>query len=420
MKKLFVSFFSVLALFVCFSLPLAAAELSALPANCSSEEWSVLRLTNVERLNRGLDPLSTFAAIQSASDIRAKEISNTFSHTRPNGESCFTVLKQIPYYSAGENIAAGQLSPAEVVAGWMNSEGHRANILTEDFVHMAPGYYYLNSGYYYHWVQLFIGGCEVTNLSLWNGQDVYNVGADETVDSLGLALEVTCDMHGKSYIPVTKEMCRGNLNFSSYQGDETITISAYGKTVKATLSLNNDWFRDVPRGSWFYDAVKFVNEQGYFNGTAPRYFAPNGSMTRAMLVTVLHRMEGTPAPAIEESFSDVPAGTWYTNAVSWAEEQHIVDGIGGGRFAPDGKVTREQIATILYRYSQFKGYDVSDRASFASFPDAGQVSAYAREALQWAVGTGLMVGSDGKLLPRDSATRAQVAMMIYRYANMYE
>ena len=137
MKKFFISLFCLAATFICFSFPLAAADL---PASCSQQEWDVLKETNQERLNEGLEPLSTFTALQSASDIRANEITILFDHQRPNGESYFSVLQNIPYGLCGENIAAGLGDAAAVVDVWMNSAGHRANILEGSFCHMAPGY----------------------------------------------------------------------------------------------------------------------------------------------------------------------------------------------------------------------------------------------------------------------------------------
>ena len=141
-------------------------------------------------------------------------------------------------------------------------------------------------------------------------------------------------------------------------------------------------------------------------------------MTRAMLVTVLWRLDGSRAPAGRNTFTDVPGGQWFTDAVTWAAENGVVNGVGSGKFEPDGRVTREQIATILFRYAA-KRYDTSARADLSVFPDAGRVSAYAREALAWANAAGLVNGTDnghGLILdPQGDATRAQVAVILMRY-----
>ena len=176
----------------------------------------------------------------------------------------------------------------------------------------------------------------------------------------------------------------------------------------------------MPRpGNWAHEGIDFALENGLFNGTSATTFVPGGDMTRAMLVTVLWRLDGTPAPTGVNSFSDVPTGKWYTRAVAWAAENGVVNGMGNGRFDPEGRVTREQIATILFRYAQKKGFDVSARAELSAFPDGGSVSRYAREALSWAYAEELITGTrtaQGILLaPQGNATRAQVATILMRY-----
>ena len=138
-------------------------------------------------------------------------------------------------------------------------------------------------------------------------------------------------------------------------------------------------------------------------------------MTRAMLVTVLWRLDGKPAPKSANSFADVPGGQWYTEPVAWAAENGIVNGVGDNKFDPEGNITREQMATILYRYCNGKGIDTSKQGSLSGFPDAGKVSSYATTALQWTVAEGIIGGSDGKLLPQGNATRAQAATILMRF-----
>ena len=173
-------------------------------------------------------------------------------------------------------------------------------------------------------------------------------------------------------------------------------------------------FTDVTEKAWYYGAVEYAVRNGLMKGVGNDRFDPEGSMTRAMLVTVLWRYEGEPeAPA--NTFSDVKAGSWYFDAVSWAAANNIVGGVGDNKFDPDGNITREQMATILYRYCNGKGIDTSKQASISGFPDAGKVSSYAQTAMQWAVAEKLVNGSDGKLLPQGNATRAQVATILMRF-----
>ena len=174
-------------------------------------------------------------------------------------------------------------------------------------------------------------------------------------------------------------------------------------------------FTDVSRTSWFYADAAFVYEKGLFSGTDSSTFSPDASMTRAMLVTVLYRLEGQPAVTGSSSFADVKSGVYYERAVIWAAANGIVTGTGSASFSPDAKVTREQLATILYRYAQYRKLDTSANAKLNGFSDADNVSGYAGAALGWAVAEGLVNGASGRLMPKGNATRAQVAAIFHRF-----
>lgn len=189
--------------------------------------------------------------------------------------------------------------------------------------------------------------------------------------------------------------------------------------VNGVTAIARFLFTDVVAGTWYYGAAAYAYNNGLFAGMTPTTFAPNATMTRAMLVSVLWRLAGEPAPKAPNTFVDVPDGAWYTDAVTWAAENGVVSGIGGSRFDPSGFVTREQTAEILYNYAHSKGYDVSARADLTAFPDAGSVSGWAEEALSWANAAGLINGTvrDGQTIldPQGSASRAQVAMILMNY-----
>ncbi len=179
-------------------------------------------------------------------------------------------------------------------------------------------------------------------------------------------------------------------------------------------------FTDVKPGQWFYDAVAYVSGEGLMTGITADTFAPNGTTTRGMIVTILHRLEGSPA-AESAGFTDVPGNQWYTGAVNWAAANDIVSGYGGDLFGPNDPITREQMAAILYRYAAYKGYDVSARADLSAFTDLPQVSAYAAEPLQWAKALGLVGGKTADtLVPKGSATRAEVATILMRFRQTLE
>lgn len=175
-------------------------------------------------------------------------------------------------------------------------------------------------------------------------------------------------------------------------------------------------FVDVDEDDWFYGDVEYVYGNGLMNGVDDTHFAPDDTLTRGMIVTILYRMEGEPAVHTFGTFDDVDVyDDWFGEAVEWAAKNGIVKGYDNGNFGPYDAITREQLAAILFRYAGFKGYDVSARADLSKFTDADSVSAYAVEAMQWAVAEGLINGANGALMPQASATRAQVAAIIRRF-----
>lgn len=171
-------------------------------------------------------------------------------------------------------------------------------------------------------------------------------------------------------------------------------------------------FTDVAPGSWYYDAVSYAYTNKLMSGVGGGRFNPGGSTSRGMIVTILYQLEGKPAVSGDIHFSDVPKGKWYSNAVSWANQNRIVAGYDDGSFRPDDSISRQQLALILYRYAQFKGYDTSAVGDLDRFPDRGQLAAYAEKGMSWAVGEKLISGSNGKLLPKGGATRAQLATIL--------
>lgn len=185
--------------------------------------------------------------------------------------------------------------------------------------------------------------------------------------------------------------------------------------VKATETPSKTKFNDVSANDWFASAVDYVTGKGMMNGTADNTFSPKAHTTRGMVVTVLYRLENQPSTSAA-SFTDVASGAYYANAVAWANANGIVSGYGSGKFGPNDKVTREQLAAILYRYAQYKKYDVSGAKSLDGYTDAQSVSSYAVPALQWANAAGIVTGKSGsKLDPKGNATRAEVAAMLMRF-----
>ena len=222
----------------------------------------------------------------------------------------------------------------------------------------------------------------------------YQVGTVAVTDRFGDAVAVT-------------EQADGTYTFTMPNGQVTVTVTF----EQAPLP-----FPDVTEGDWFYDAVRCAYENGLMDGVGDSLFAPNSQTTRAQLVTILYRLAGEPEPGGDSGFSDVAAGTWYTDAVAWAAQNGIVNGVSDTEFAPGDDITREQLAAILYRYAACQGYDVSQRADLSGFGDASSISGYAQEALSWAHAQGLVLGfEDGSLRPQGTASRAQIAAVLMRF-----
>ena len=220
------------------------------------------------------------------------------------------------------------------------------------------------------------------------------------------------DLTGEDNLTVT--IPAGSTGDRSYTAhwdfDPAIIAAALNPTPNAD-------FLDVSRVDWFYYDVRYVCENGLMNGTSRNRFSPYGTATRGMLVTILYRMENEPRCFGSAAFSDVKPGAYYEKAVVWASQNNIVSGYTDGTFRPDAPVTREQLASILYRYTLYRGQDVSagETTSLTGYGDAQAVSSYALPAMRWACGTGILQGANGKLSPNGLATRAQLAAMLHRY-----
>lgn len=218
---------------------------------------------------------------------------------------------------------------------------------------------------------------------------------------------------------------KSGATFEGWYADKGLTKKITSVKLDANTTVYAKWtetpvsslpFGDVKSGDWFYNDVKYVYDKGMMAGTAADVFAPNATTTRAMIVTILYRLEGSPAVTGTNAFVDVPAGQWYTDAVNWAAANQIVKGTSATTFAPNDSITREQMAAILYRYAQYKGYDVTKKADLSGYSDNGQVSAYAKDALAWANAAKLINGvTNTTLAPQGNATRAQVSAILHRF-----
>ena len=237
-----------------------------------------------------------------------------------------------------------------------------------------------------------------------------------------------------TYIDLTKYVptWRGHT-FIGWYSERSLTNKVSGVYLTKDMTVYALWrvdenpntganpFTDVSEKDWFYGDVMFVYENGLMLGTSKTLFSPHGTATRGMMATILWRMEGSPAPKGKNSFTDVEAGKWYADAITWTAENGIFAGYGKDKFGPDDPITREQLAAIFYRYADYKGYDLTVKGNLDTFKDADKITDYAKTAMQWAVGSGLVKGKSGNLLdPQGTATRAEIAAMLHRFIEKYE
>ncbi|MEL7565269.1 MAG: InlB B-repeat-containing protein [Dehalobacterium sp.] len=238
-----------------------------------------------------------------------------------------------------------------------------------------------------------------------------NVQVLENLKGVKLAIPVAGAGAGMVAVLVKADGSEETIRKSLLDGDQLLALVGGAATVK--ISDKSKSFRDVDDSFWGKTAVDFATSHELFTGVSEREFGPNGAMTRGMLVTVLHRLENTPAGG-NAAFADVDKESWYAQAVAWAAENSLISGMEKG-FEPEGKITREQLAAMLYRYAQYVDLDTGIKGDITGFGDAGQISDWAGDAVSWAVGAGLMNGKGDNLLdPKGQATRAEVAAMAYR------
>ena len=237
-----------------------------------------------------------------------------------------------------------------------------------------------------------------------------------------------------TYIDLTKYVptWRGHA-FIGWYSERSLTNKVSGVCLTKDMTVYAGWrmdenpgtgvnpFTDISEKDWFYGDVMFVYENGLMLGTSKTLFSPHGTVMRGMMATILWRMEGSPVPKGKNSFTDVEAGKWYADAITWTAENGIFAGYGKDKFGPDDPITREQLAAIFYRYADYKGYDLTVKGDLDKFKDADKITDYAKTAMQWAVGSGLVKGKSGNQLdPQGTATRAEIAAMLHRFIEKYE
>ena len=302
--------------------------------------------------------------------------------------------------------------------GWYTEKSGGIKITTDTVFHA-------NATVYAHWTYTGGGGGDynppVTYYTLR-----FETGGGSDIPSVQGTYNTYIDL--TKYVPTW----RGHA-FIGWYSERSLTNKVSGVCLTKDMTVYAGWrmdenpgtgvnpFTDISEKDWFYGDVMFVYENGLMLGTSKTLFSPHGTAMRGMMATILWRMEGSPVPKGKNSFTDVEAGKWYADAITWTAENGIFAGYGKDKFGPDDPITREQLAAIFYRYADYKGYDLTVKGNLDKFKDADKITDYAKTAMQWAVGSGLVKGKSGNLLdPQGTATRAEIAAMLHRFIEKYE
>ena len=444
--------------------------------------FEVQAIVNEERAAAGLQPLRMESSLLETAMLRAAECAIAFSHIRPDGTECFTANSKM----SSENIHAGTQTAKEAMNAWMNSEGHKDNILTASFQTMGVGCFTTETGVTY-WVQVFSWDAADTDCSkpantsvketirmspenteimlsvdfvpemLYAGETgqftIYSVpgGVGYFATPIGGLLwesskpEIaTIDNNG-----TVKAVAAGETQIRAYGenhgnvivdgvltifGDDPSTDNPPTDDSSTDNPPTDDPASDVPPAGWpfkdvavndadwIYQGVSYVYDKEIMTGMTTTTFGPAGDLSRAQFATILYRMANKPPVTFRKIFPDVPAGEWYSGPVVWANDAKVITGYQTGLFGANDNITREQMAAMMFRYAEYCGLDVSQAAELSTYPDADKVSDWASEAMQWAVGTGIITGKDGgvRLDPQGNASRAECATIIRRFMEKYE
>ena len=302
--------------------------------------------------------------------------------------------------------------------GWYTEKSGGTKITTDTVFHA-------NATVYAHWTYTGGGGGDynppVTYYTLR-----FETGGGSDIPSVQGTYNTYIDL--TKYVPTW----RGHA-FIGWYSERSLTNKVSGVCLTKDMTVYAGWrvdenpgtgvnpFTDISEKDWFYGDVMFVYENGLMLGTSKTLFSPHGTAMCGMMATILWRMEGSPVPKGKNSFTDVEAGKWYADAITWTAENGIFAGYSKDKFGPDDPITREQLAAIFYRYADYKGYDLTVKGDLDKFKDADKITDYAKTAMQWAVGSGLVKGKSGNLLdPQGTATRAEIAAMLHRFIEKYE
>lgn len=413
-------------------------EVQVIGTECYSYAYEVVEKVNELRDSLGLQKLELDDNLMKAAMQRAAECSAYYSHTRPDNTDCTDIFP--PARAMGENIAAGQLTPEAAMDSWTNSSGHYQNMVNTGYTKIGVGCF--KSGNQYYWTQAFASGKadEHTKrtdseraVSVTINQDHFMLhsNAPELLLKVGESVPVPLYIENTGFYNAETLIRVSNVNFryssavsisldsmmvtgeKSGKGEIEITISNGASTIIPVSVVAS--LQDVPETSWYYDAVTWADNHHVIDCISPGTFSPNGQMSRGATAIMLYRLENSPMGYSQSVFGDV-RGSELTAAANWVNSAGLMNGYGNGAFGPDDPLTREQMAAILFRYNAYKGNTSSNRADLSCYSDAGEIGSYAVEAMSWANAQGLIQGTDiVTMSPKKEITRAEAATVFMRF-----
>jgi len=413
MKKIFgillcacilVNMVSVPAMAVSKSLP---DEIKAIALDY---EWEILKLVNIERAKEGRQALSMLPVLQEACDVRASDLEISYSHTRPDGSEFSTAIpSSFKVAIKGENIAKGQKSPVEVMEAWMNSSGHRANILNPQYGYIGIGYNEKAKA----WVQIFTKREAVTEFQVSTDQTSLNAREMEnaymtltTSDGYNSYLPLSIDSMKEENGNYTPRINASNLPVFTYRFGPATQTTTQVTTAEDNKESKGTTFTDVSSDAYYAQAVSWAVEKNITSGTSETTFSPDDTCTRAQILTFLWRAVGSPKAESTNPFTDVNSGHYYYDAAVWAYQKGMVS---EGKFSATTPCTRA--STVMYLW---KNAGSPDMGAVGTFTDVTADADYAK-AVSWAVQNGITSGtSETTFSPDTTCTRGQIVTFLNR------
>lgn len=408
---------------------------------CYSYAYSVVDAVNKLRADQGLPTLIIDDKLMMTAMQRAAECSVYYSHNRPNDTSCLEIFPSATV--RGENIAAGQSSPAAVMSDWTNSSGHYANMVNSDYTSIGVGCFYIDGTYY--WVQSFTSGQPTTHIKSENTKSIVSVPVSsnhfilrpnnqsikvKVGETVQIPIQLVNTGHNNSLTtiqakisdyssPLIVALSKQSLTVTGKQpGTDFLTIKFENGIRTSYNIIVSSPYSDVSESNWYYEAVNWTTNSSLIDSASPSAFGASLPMSRGMTAELLYRLEGSPIPSWTLLFSDVNSD--YAASVNWTASCGLMSGYGNNRFGPDDNLTREQMATILYRYAQYKGIHTTERADISRYSDSVDVSGYALDAMRWANNEGLVTGTSSfTLSPTKNVTKAEAASIFMRFCEKF-